>query len=84
MEIKENEVYSVLFFKGSPITIEPPIFMTLKVKSTIPGVKGDTAQGGNKPATLETGLVVSVPLFINEDDKVKVDTRDDKYIERID
>jgi elongation factor P len=82
--LKESEIYAVLFFKGKPITVEPPTFMILEVKSTVPGVKGDTAQGGNKPATLETGVVVSVPLFINEGDKVKIDTRDDKYIERVD
>ena len=82
--LKESEIYSVLFFKGKPITVEPPTFMILEVKSTIPGVKGDTAQGGSKPAILETGVVVSVPLFINEGDKLKIDTRDDKYIERVD
>ena len=82
--LKEGELYSVLFFKGSPISIEPPIFMVLKVKETIPGVKGDTAQGGNKPATLETGIVVAVPLFINEGDRLKIDTRQNKYIERAD
>jgi elongation factor P len=63
--------------------VEPPIFLILKVTNTVPGVKGDTAQGGSKPATLETGLVVQVPLFINEGDKIKVDTREDKYIERV-
>ncbi|MFA5074943.1 MAG: elongation factor P [Candidatus Babeliales bacterium] len=81
--LKESEIYTVLFFQGKPISVEPPMFMILKVKNTIPGVKGDTAQGGNKPATLETGVVVSVPLFINEGDKIKVDTRQDKYIERV-
>ena len=81
--LKESEIYSVLIFKSNPIMIEPPLFLELEVKQTIPGVKGDTAQGGSKPATLETGLVVQVPLFINEGDKVKVDTRDDKYIERV-
>ncbi len=82
--LKETEIYNVLFFNGKPIAVEPPMFMILQVKSTVPGVKGDTAQGGSKPATLETGLVVNIPLFINEDDKVKIDTRDDKYIERAD
>lgn len=82
--LKETEIYNVLFFKGEPIAVEPPMFMVLEITETIPGVKGDTAQGGSKPATLETGLVVSVPLFINEGDKIKVDTRDNKYIERID
>ncbi len=81
--LKEGEVYTVLIFKYKPIMIEPPLFMELEITETIPGVKGDTAQGGNKPATLETGLVVQVPLFLNEGDKVKVDTRDDKYIERV-
>ena len=80
--LKESEVYEVLFFRGKSIAVEPPTFMILQVKETIPGVKGDTAQGGSKPATLETGLVVQVPLFVNEGDKVKIDTRDDKYIER--
>ncbi len=80
--IKESEIYRILFFKGEAITVEPPTFMELTVVETIPGVKGDTAQGGSKPATLETGLVVTVPLFINEGDKLKVDTRDGSYIER--
>jgi elongation factor P len=80
--LKENETYTILFFRGSPISVEPPLFMILEVKETIPGVKGDTAQGGSKPATLESGLVVQVPLFVNEGDKVKVDTRTNEYIER--
>jgi len=82
--LKEAEMYTVLFFKGKPIVIDPPMFMILEVTSTIPGVKGDTAQGGSKPATLETGVVVTVPLFVEEGNKVKVDTRQDKYIERAD
>lgn len=82
--LKDGVIYNVLNFKGNPIAVEPPTFMVLEVKETIPGVKGDTAQGGSKPATLETGLVVQVPLFITEGHKVKVDTRDDKYIEKID
>ena len=80
--LKENEIYKVLFFAGKPIAVEPPTFMELVVTETIPGVKGDTAQGGSKPATLETGVKVQVPLFINEGDKVKIDTREAKYIER--
>lgn len=82
--LKEQEIYTVLFFEGKPISVEPPMFMILEIAETIPGVKGDTAQGGNKPATLETGLVVNVPLFLTEGDKIKVDTRQDKYIERVD
>jgi len=82
--LKDEEIYSMLYFNGKPIAVEPPTFMILKVASTVPGVKGDTAQGGNKPATLETGVTVQVPLFVNEGDRIKVDTRDDKYIERAD
>jgi len=81
--LKEEEIYNVISFQGKPITVEPPMFMTLTITETIPGVKGNTAQGGSKPATLETGLVVQVPLFVCEGDKVKVDTRENKYIERV-
>ncbi len=82
--LKEGSVYSIIFFQGKPISVEPPTFMVLQVKETVPGVKGDTAQGGSKPATLETGVVVQVPLFINEGHKIKIDTREDKYIEKVD
>ena len=82
--LKDGIIYNILKFEGKPILVEPPTFMILEVKETVPGVKGDTAQGGSKPAKLETGLVVSVPLFINEGHKVKVDTREDKYIEKVD
>ncbi len=82
--LKEQTIYTILYFNGKPIGVTPPIFMELEVTETQPGVRGDTAQGGaTKPATLESGLVVQVPLFINEGDIVKVDTRDGKYIERI-
>ncbi|KKQ48951.1 MAG: Elongation factor P [candidate division TM6 bacterium GW2011_GWF2_38_10] len=81
--LKEGIVYNVLKFRGEPIMVEPPMFMVLTITETIPGVKGDTAQGGSKPATLETGLVVQVPLFVTEGEKIKVDTRDNKYIERV-
>lgn len=82
--LKEQEIYQMLYFNEKPIGVTPPIFVELKVTSTPPGVKGDTAQGGgNKPATLETGLVVQVPLFVDEGDVVKIDTRDGSYIERI-
>ena len=77
--------YTVMFFQSKPINIEPPIFMVLKIVDTVPGVKGDTAQGGSKRATLETGLVIDVPLFVTEGDKIKFDTRElkPKYIERV-
>lgn len=82
--LKEGEQYRLVTFEGMPLSVEAPNFMTLKVESTVPGVKGNTAQGGSKPATLETGVVVQVPLFVNEGEKIKVDTREDKYIERVD
>lgn len=81
--LKEDTIYTMRRFRGEPIVIEPPLFMELAVCQTVPGVKGNTAQGGSKPATLETGLVVQVPLFVNEEDRVKVDTRDGSYIERV-
>ena len=82
--LKEQETYEMLYFQDKPIGITPPIFIQLKVIETPPGVKGDTAQGGgNKPATLESGLVVQVPLFVNEEDYIKIDTRDGSYIERV-
>lgn len=82
--LKEQTNYNVLYFEGKPIAVTPPIHMELKVETTPPGVRGDTAQGaGTKPATLETGLVIQVPLFVDEGDIIKVDTRDAKYIERV-
>lgn len=82
--LKEQETYNILYFSGKPIAVTPPLFMELKVVETPPGVRGDTAQGGaTKPATLDTGLVLQVPLFVEEGDLIKVDTRDSKYIERV-
>lgn len=82
--LQEQIIYNILYFKGNPIAVNPPMFMELKIVETQPGVRGDTAQGGaTKPATLETGLVVQVPLFVNEGEVVKVDTRINEYIERI-
>lgn len=83
--LKEQTIYTILYFDGSPIAVTPPLFMELAVVDTPPGVKGDTAQGaGTKPATLETGLVLQVPLFVDTGAIIKVDTRDSKYIERVD
>lgn len=73
----------VLFFKGQPIAVELPNFVDLRVVETEPGVKGDTASGGTKPAKLETGAMVQVPLFVQEGDLLKVDTRTGEYIERV-
>lgn len=82
--LKEQIVYNMLYFDGRPISVNPPMFIELEVKDTPPGVKGDTAQGGgNKPATLETGMVIQVPLFVDIGDMLKIDTRDGKYIERV-
>ena len=82
--LKEQEIYTILYFEGKPIGVTAPMFMELKVIETVPGVRGDTAQGAaTKPATLETGLVMQLPLFVEEGDVVKVDTRDMRYIERV-
>ncbi len=81
--LQENIVVKILFYNGKPIGVDVPIFVNLRIAETDPGVRGDTASGGTKPATLETGAVVQVPLFLNIDDVVKVDTRTGDYIERV-
>jgi elongation factor P len=81
--LKENMELEISLYQKRPIDIDLPTFVELKVESTPPGIKGNTVSGGSKPATMETGLVVQVPLFINEGDIVKVDTRSDEYIERV-
>ena len=81
--LKENLEVDVLYIDGSPAGVELPNFVELTIARTEPGVRGDTAQGGNKPATLETGAVVQVPLFLNEGDVVKVDTRSGEYLGRV-
>jgi elongation factor P len=81
--LQENVVVKILFYNGQPIGVDVPIFVNLRIVETDPGVRGDTASGGTKPATLETGAVVQVPLFLNIDDVVKVDTRTGAYIERV-
>jgi elongation factor P len=78
----ENIEVEVIFVDGAPIGVELPNFVALRVAKTEPGVRGDTVSGGSKPATLETGALVSVPLFINEGDIVRVDTRTGAYIGR--
>lgn len=80
--VKENVVCKVLSYKGSVFGVEPPNFVELVITHTEPGFKGDTAQGGTKPATLETGAEIKVPLFINEGEKIRVDTRTNEYMER--
>jgi len=81
--LKENTDLKVLFFNDEPLGVELPNFVELEVVETDPGVKGDTASGGSKPATLETGVVVQVPLFLGEGEVVRVDTRTGEYIERV-
>ena len=68
---------------GEYLGVEPPMFVELEVTETDPGFKGDTVQGGTKPATLETGAVVQVPMFINTGEKLRIDTRDGRYITRV-
>ncbi|HDP69704.1 MAG TPA: elongation factor P [Actinobacteria bacterium] len=81
--LKENMEIVVSIYEGKPIGVELPIFVELEVKETEPGVKGDTVSGGSKPATLETGAVVQVPLFVDLGDVIKVDTRTGDYIARV-
>lgn len=80
--LKEEMVVTIVSHRGTPLTVEVPIFVELTVSTTDPGVRGDTASGGSKPATLETGAVIQVPLFINVGDRLRVDTRTGTYIER--
>ena len=80
--LKESNDVDVVFCKGELIGAELPNFMSLKVIKTMPGVKGNTVSGALKPATLETGAIIQVPLFIKEGDVIKIDTREKKYIER--
>ncbi|NMB09374.1 MAG: elongation factor P [Tissierellia bacterium] len=81
--IRENEEATVKFYQGNPIEIIAPDFVELKVVETEPGVKGDTATGATKPAKVETGAVVTVPLFVNEGDVIKIDTRVNEYLSRV-
>jgi elongation factor P len=80
--VKENTTAIIKFYKGEAFSVDPPNFVTLEVTETEPGFKGDTATAGTKPATLETGATVNVPLFINIGDMIRVDTRTDTYMER--
>ncbi len=80
--VKENMTVKILSHKGNVFGIEPPTFVELEITETEPGFKGDTATGATKPATLETGAVVKVPLFINQGDVIRIDTRTGDYLER--
>ena len=81
--LKEQDVYQVILWNEAPISVSPPNFVELEVTETDPGLKGDTAQGGTKPATLSSGAVVKVPLFVNIGDVLRVDTRTGEYQNRV-
>ena len=81
--LKENMIATIKFYKGEAFSVEPPTFVELKVVETEPGFKGDTATGGSKPAKVETGAVIQVPLFVNQGDVIKIDTRTSEYLERV-
>lgn len=81
--VKENEVVKILSHKGNVFGIEPPTFVELQIIETDPGFKGDTATGATKPATVETGAVIKVPLFVDNGDVIRIDTRTGEYMERV-
>ena len=81
--LKENTTVEILLYEGSPISMILPTFMELAVVETDPGVRGDTASGGTKPATVETGATVKVPLYLESGEVIKVDTRTREYVERV-
>lgn len=80
--VKENEMVKICSYNGSVFAIEPPLFVELEITETEPGFKGDTATGASKPATVETGAQINVPLFVNIGDRVKIDTRTSEYLGR--
>ena len=80
--VKENEVVKVCSYNGKVFSVEPPLFVELEITDTEPGFKGDTATGATKPATVETGAQINVPLFVNIGDKVNIDTRSEEYLGR--
>jgi len=81
--VKENTVVKILSHKGNVFGIEPPTFVELEVVETEPGFKGDTATGATKPAKVETGAIIKVPLFVNQGDCIRIDTRTSEYMERV-
>jgi elongation factor P len=80
--VKENEMVKICSHNGNVFAVEPPLFVELEITDTEPGIKGDTAQGATKPAVVETGATVYVPLFVNQGDKIKIDTRTGDYLSR--
>lgn len=81
--VKENEMCKICSHNGSVFSVEPPLFVELVITETEPGFKGDTATGASKPAVVETGASVSVPLFVDQGDKIKIDTRTGEYLSRV-
>ena len=81
--VKENEMVKVCSYNGSVFSVEAPLFVELEITDTEPGFAGNTAQGATKPATVETGAQVSVPLFVNQGDKIQIDTRTGEYLKRV-
>lgn len=81
--VKENEMVKVCSYNGNVFAVEPPLFVELEITDTEPGFKGDTATGATKPAVVETGATVYVPLFVNQGDKIKIDTRTGEYLSRV-
>ena len=81
--MKEEDMCSMMLYNGEPLSVTPPNFTELKIVETDPGLRGDTSGGGGKPATLETGAVVRVPLFVNNDEVIRVDTRSGEYVSRV-
>ena len=81
--VKEEMMVTIQLYKGEAFSVVPPNFVELEVASTEPGIQGDTSKAGNKPATLETGYNIQVPLFVNTGDKIRVDTRTGTYMERV-
>ena len=80
--VKENDTVKIMSYQGNVFGVEPPLFVELEVTDTEPGVRGDTATNVTKPATLETGAVIKVPIFINQGEKIRIDTRTGEYMER--
>lgn len=81
--VKENDMVKVCSYNGNVFSVEPPLFVELEITDTEPGFKGDTAQGATKPAVVETGATVYVPLFVDQGDKIKIDTRTGEYLSRV-
>ena len=81
--VKENETCKVCSYNGKVFSVEPPLFVELEITDTEPGFKGDTATGATKPAVVETGATVYVPLFVDQGDKIKIDTRTGEYLSRV-